>query len=70
MLINSSSLHDDQQSYIIGRGLSLNGTKLLAVKLADMSITDLRNLMDVKHMNTLTVKELLQDIRDVTKSLV
>jgi hypothetical protein len=43
---------------------------LLAVKLAGMSITDLRNLMDVKHMNTLTVKELLQDIRDLTKSLV
>jgi hypothetical protein len=70
MLINSSSLHDDQQSYNIGRGLSLNGTKLLADKLAGMSITDLRNLMDVKHMNTLTVKELLQDIRDLTKSLV
>ena len=70
MLINSSSLREDQQSYIIGRGLSLNGTKLLAVKLADMSITDLRNLIDVKHMNTLTVKELLQDVRDLTKSLV
>ena len=56
MMINSSDLSDDQQSYIIGKGLSLNGTKLLAVKLANMTITDLRNLLDVKNLDTTAVK--------------
>ncbi|XP_076086791.1 uncharacterized protein LOC143057371 [Mytilus galloprovincialis] len=69
LMINSSGLPENQQSYVIGQGLSVNGTKLLAVKLANLTITDLRNIMDMRRLELMSVKELLTDIRDLTKSL-
>ncbi|CAG2190130.1 unnamed protein product [Mytilus edulis] len=69
LMINSSGLPESQQSYVIGQGLSVNGTKLLAVKLANLTITDLRNIMDMRRLELMSVKGLLTDIRDLTKAL-
>lgn len=70
VMISSGSELDSQQSYIIGEGLSKNGTKLLAIKLANLTLLELRNVLDIKQMDQSSINSLLMDLRDLERALV
>ena len=60
----------EQQSYIVGSGVTARGAKLLAQKLACMTIGDLDALLQLKNIDPLKVALLLGKIQDLAKALV
>ena len=60
----------EQQSYIVGSGVTARGAKLLAQKLACMTIGDLDALLQLKSIDPLKVALLLGKIQDLAKALV
>ena len=70
VMISSGNEPESPQSYIIGSGLSINGTKLLAIKLANLTLLELRNILDVKQMDQSTISTMLDDLKDLERALV
>ena len=60
----------EQQSYIVGSGVTARGAKLLAQKLACMTIGDLDALLQLKNIDPLKVALLLGKIQELAKALV
>lgn len=59
-----------KQAFIVGNGLSKEGTRLLGKKLACMTIGDLESLLDLKNIDPVKVAELMKNIGDLAKALV
>lgn len=59
-----------KQAFVVGNGLSQEGTKLLGKKLACMTIGDLEALLDLKNIDPVKVAELMKNIGDLAKALV
>ena len=60
----------EQQAYIVGGGVTARGAKLLAQKLACMTIGDLDALLQLKNIDPLKVALLLGKIQELAKALV
>jgi hypothetical protein len=54
----------------VGSGVTERGVKILANKLACMSIGDLEALLQLKNIDPVKVALLLKDIMDLAKALV
>lgn len=59
-----------KQAFVVGNGLSKEGTRLLGKKLACMTIGDLESLLDLKNIDPVKVAELMKNIGDLAKALV
>lgn len=59
-----------KQAFVVGNGLSQEGTRLLGKKLACMTIGDLEALLDLKNIDPVKVAELMKNIGDLAKALV
>lgn len=59
-----------KQAFVVGNGLSKEGTRLLGKKLACMTIGDLESLLDLKNIDPVKVAELMKNIADLAKALV
>nr|XP_022295052.1 uncharacterized protein LOC111105175 [Crassostrea virginica] len=59
----------EQQAYIVGSGVTARGAKLLAQKLACMTIGDLDALLQLKNIDPLKVALLLGKIQELAKAL-
>lgn len=59
-----------KQAFVVGNGLSKEGTRLLGKKLACMTIGDLESLLDLKNIDPVKVAELIKNIGDLAKALV
>lgn len=59
-----------KQTFVVGNGLSKEGTILLGKKLACMTIGDLESLLDLKNIDPVKVAELMKNIGDLAKALV
>ena len=55
---------------MVGKGLSKAGVDLLGQKLANMTIGDIKSMLDLKNMDPIVVAELIGQIKDLAKALV
>ncbi|VDI67222.1 Hypothetical predicted protein [Mytilus galloprovincialis] len=58
-----------KQAYVVGHGLTNEGVKLLGQKLANMTIGDIENLLDVKNVDPVEIIKLMDQLRDLFRAL-
>ncbi|XP_063408925.1 uncharacterized protein LOC134692405 [Mytilus trossulus] len=58
-----------KQAYVVGHGLTNAGVKLLGQKLANMTIGDIENLLDVKNVDPVEIIKLMDQLRDLFRAL-
>lgn len=58
------------QAFVVGKGLSNAGVELLGQKLANMTIGDIKAMLDLKNMDPLVVAKLIGQIKDLAIALV
>ncbi|VDI76849.1 Hypothetical predicted protein, partial [Mytilus galloprovincialis] len=58
------------QAFVVGQGLTNAGVRLLGQKLANMTIGDIENLLDVKNVDPVEVSKLIDELRDLFKALL
>ena len=58
------------QLFIVGKGLSKEGTKLLGAQLANMTIGDLEAMLEVNKVDPTLIGKLVHDFIDLAKALV
>lgn len=59
-----------EQTFIVGKGLSNAGVELLGQKLANMTIADIKAMLDLKNLDPVVVAELMGQIKDLCKALL
>ena len=59
-----------QRMFVVGKGLTNSGIKLLGNKLAAMTIADLESMLDMKNVDPLEVWKLTNELKDLAKALV
>ncbi|CAC5398334.1 unnamed protein product [Mytilus coruscus] len=57
-------------AFVVGQGLTNAGVRLLGQKLANMTIGDIENLLDVKNVDPVEVSKLIDELRDLFKALL
>ncbi|VDI49869.1 Hypothetical predicted protein [Mytilus galloprovincialis] len=72
MLVSSTSdiQGRTKQAYVVGHGLTNEGVKLLGQKLANMTIGDIENLLDVKNVDPVEIIKLMDQLRDLFRALI
>ena len=60
----------NKQTFVVGKGLSNAGVKLLGDKLANMTIGDLSAMFDMKNIDPMLIYELGVQLKDLAKALV
>lgn len=58
------------QLFVVGKGLSKEGTKLLGAQLANMSIGDLEALLQKNKVDPFLISKIFHDFIDLAKTLV
>ena len=61
---------DADQLFIVGEGLSSEGTRLLGAQLANMTIGDLEALLHTNKVDPFLIKDIAQDFIELAKALV
>ncbi|XP_063408918.1 uncharacterized protein LOC134692399 [Mytilus trossulus] len=59
-----------KQTFVVGHGLTNEGVRLLGQKLANMTIGDMENLLDIKNVDPIEVLKLIDQLRDLFKALL
>ncbi|XP_076086943.1 uncharacterized protein LOC143057517 [Mytilus galloprovincialis] len=59
-----------KQTFVVGYGLTNAGVRLLGQKLANMTIGDIENLLDMKNVDPVEVSKLIDELRDLFKALL
>ena len=58
------------QIFVVGKGLTKTGTKLLATEVADMAIGDLEAMLETNKIDPTMIGKLVHDFIDLAKALV
>ena len=64
------SRRSPQRTFVVGKGLTNSGIKLLGNKLAAMTIADLESMLDMKNVDPLEIWKLTNELKDLAKALV
>jgi hypothetical protein len=59
-----------KQTFIVGKGLTNSGVKLLGEKLAIMTIGDLTSLFEMKNIDPILIYQLGKQLKELAKALV
>lgn len=58
------------QVFIVGKGLSNAGVKMLGEKLAHMTIGEIKAMLDLRNLDPVLIIELFGQLKDLAKALV
>ena len=58
------------QLFVVGKGLSKEGAKLLGAQLANMTIGDIEAMLQTNKIDPFVIKDLVADFIDLAKALV
>lgn len=58
------------QLFVVGSGLTKEGSRMLGAQLANMTIGDLEAMLEVNKVDPTSISELVNDFIDLAKALV
>ena len=59
-----------EQIFVVGKGLSKEGTKLLGEQLAAMSVGDLEAMLESNKVDPFLVQQLVKDVMELARAIV
>ena len=59
-----------EQIFVVGKGLSKEGTKLLGEQLAAMSVGDLEAMLESNKADPFLVQQLVKDVMELARAIV
>lgn len=60
----------ENQTYVVGHGLTQEGVEYLSKKLACLTFGDLNSILDMKSLESEEARQTYSQLRDLTKGLV